>query len=116
MADVSLAELEKGMKSGEKQISQEQIMSEFWTGKNLEYKTEINNPLAMAVLDSMGDYIEDEWGAGNAKYFRSLLKWYRINMVSHKRKSRFEVIQFARAGMGVIAEAEKKMSEKLLGR
>ena len=70
----------------------------------------------MSILDSAGEWVEEEFGKEVASVMKSIPHNYRINMVSNKRKSRAEVGRALSAGAGIIEADQKRMSEKLLGR
>jgi len=118
MSEVSLAELEKGLKESKGAIATEQIIVGLINRKDLELKTRIPNVLAMSILDLIGEYVEVEFGKKNSEIFKSLLKAYRINAVSSKGLSREEVIRALGAQSGMRPEEGeiKKLTQRLLGR
>ena len=117
MPDISLTEIEKGLKDNKSQQTYEQIVNEFFNGKNLEFKTEIRDVLAMTMLDTVGEWIEDEFGKENAKFLKVITRWYRTNAVPHNRESRKEVIRALTAySNSQQSNDDQKLMNRLMGR
>jgi hypothetical protein len=97
-----------------KELRLEDILSNLITKENLELKTEINNPIRISILDTLSESLKNLKFEKSHNILSSFLLWYRINMVSHKRLSRKEIIK------GIIGlkeeqlEKEKSFFEKLL--
>lgn len=61
--------------------------------EDLEMKTEIHNPLAMAIYTASSYYIKSEGYVETHKFIDKFLNAFRKDMVSYDRKSREEVKQ-----------------------
>ena len=79
--------------------------------KNVATKTEIQNPLAMARLISIAEWLEAYEMHKPAKFIREFIKWYQTYMISHDRKSRLEVTSILTEGM----KDERSLKQKLTG-
>lgn len=70
--------------------------------EDLPLKTQIDNPMLMSVIDTLTDNLiidKDKKQYKLPKTYQTLNSfrvWYRINMVSDKRKGRLEVIEALR--------------------
>jgi hypothetical protein len=99
-----------------KEIRLEDILSNLINRQDIELKTEINKPIVISILDTMAENLKNLKFEKSHNVLNTFLIWYRINMVSHKRLSRKEVIK------GIIGlkeeniEKEKSFIEKLLKR
>jgi len=95
------------------------LISELINDKNIELKTEISNPLVMSILDSLGEYLEQKGLKQSSSLLKTFLFWFRVNMISFKRKSRNEYIKAINSlYSSEITEKEKeeKLLNKLLGK
>jgi len=72
-------------------------------------KTEIQNPLAMARLISIAEWLEEYNMMKPAKFIRKFILWYQTYMISHDRKSRGEVVAVLGEGM----KEERRLRQKL---
>lgn len=70
---------------------------------HLPLKTDIDNPLLMTTIDILCENLENKKNSKDELIFPSSVatlngfrNWYRINMVSHKRKGRSEIIEALR--------------------
>ena len=79
--------------------------------KNVVTKTEIQNPLAMARLVSIAEWLEAYEMHKPAKYLKAFILWYQTYMISHDRKSRLEVVSVLTEGM----KEERSLRQKLSG-
>jgi hypothetical protein len=99
-----------------KEIRLEDILSNLINRQDIELKTEIIKPITITILDTMSHTLKNIKFEKSHNVLDTFLLWYRINMVSHKRLSRKEVIK------GIIGlkeeqmEKEKSIIEKLLKR
>jgi len=59
---------------------------------NLAMKTEIENPLELALLNCYADHLDKKKLKRSAKFIRGFIEWYLQYMVSYRRKSRKEII------------------------
>ena len=77
--------------------------------KNVATKTEIQNPLAMARLVSIAEWLEAYEMHKPAKFIKAFILWYQTYMISHDRKSREEVVSVLGEGM----KEERRLRQKL---
>ena len=116
MPDMSLAEIEKGLKNTSSGQSYEQIVNEYFNDKNLELKTDVEDKLAMTVLDMTGEWSETAFGKENGAFVKLFSRWYRVNAISHKRKSRDEVSKILANYSVSQQQDDSKLMNRLLGR
>ena len=93
-----------------------QLVSELINSKDVELKTQIDNPVLISLMDTLADYLADRNLQQSSNLIANLLFHFRVNMVSYKRKSREEYIK---ALIGVKEEEKEKQEEilkKLLGK
>jgi len=77
--------------------------------KKVATKTEIQNPLAMARLISIAEWLEAYGMHKPAKFIKAFIVWYQTYMISHDRKSRQEVVAVLGEGM----KEERRLRQKL---
>ena len=77
--------------------------------KNVDTKTEIENPLNMARLMGIAEWLEAYEMHKPAKFLRGFIKWYNTYMISRDRKSRQEVVSV----LGEAMKEERRMRDKL---
>jgi len=116
LPDISLAEIEKGMKNTGSGQSYEQIVNEYFSDKNLELKTDIEDKLAMTMLDSAAEWSVTAFGKENGDFIKMMTRWYRVNAVSHRRKSRDEVSKILTNYASAQKDEESKLVNRLMGR
>jgi len=124
--EVDLEELQK-----EETINADKILNEYFNPKNIGLKTEINAPSEFTTLEVIAQHFNDliNFGAtktkrGKPKYkhnFKNVPKtlqlWidmFKVNMVSHNRKSRLEVADVLKA-MKQQENNERSLVQKLTG-
>lgn len=98
--EVDLEELQR-----EETINADKILSEYFSPKNINLKTEINAPTEFTVLNiiqkNFNDFINFGDGKRNFKRTKKTLKdfldLFKEYMVSHNRKSRGEVADVLKA-------------------
>jgi len=77
--------------------------------KDVVTKTEIQNPLNMARLVSIAEWLEAYNMTKPANFLREFIKMYLTYMISHDRKSRGEVVAVLGEGM----KEERRLRQKL---
>ena len=77
--------------------------------KNVDTKTEIENPLNMARLMGIAEWLEAYEMYKPAKFLRAFIKSYNTYMISRDRKSRQEVVSVLSEAM----KEERRMRDKL---
>lgn len=77
--------------------------------KDVDTKTEIENPLNMARLIGIAEWLEAYEMNKPAKFLRAFIKSYNTFMISKDRKSRQEVVSVLGEGM----KEERRMRDKL---
>lgn len=82
--------------------------------ENIDLKSEINEPMKLAVWDMLIEYWENRGLKQTANMAKLLKTKYIINMVSYKRKSRKEMIQ-ALQSINAHEEEQSKI-ERLLNK
>jgi len=124
--EVDLEELQR-----EEQINADKILNEYFNPKNIGLKTEINAPSEFTTLEVIAKHFNDliNFGAiktksGKIKYKhkfkkvpKTLQDWidmFKVNMVSHNRKSRLEVADVLKA-MKQQENSERSLIQKLTG-
>jgi len=100
-------------KSDENELSK--LISELINDKNIELKTEIQNPFTMSLLDSLGEYLEQKGLKQSSNLLKTFLFYFRVNMISFNRKSRTEYIK-AINSLYTAETTEKEREEKLLNK
>jgi hypothetical protein len=89
-----------------------QFLNTLFNSDNIELKTEITNPFAVATLRSIASYLEKEMGLDDCSDILS--DWiidYMKCMVSYQRKGRLEGID----GVKGLVEMSKRLKERLTG-
>jgi len=64
--------------------------------EHLPLKTEIDNPMLMTAIDVLTDNLKNRGLDNSYNTLDSFRTWYRLNMVSSKRKGRNEIIEALR--------------------
>jgi len=85
------------------------ILTSLIDGKNVELKTEINNPLGMAQLKILAKALKDEKMDTCSNTIIGFINDLNIFMVSFKRQSRKEIIAAVTEGL----KQERDLPEKL---
>ena len=80
--------------------------------KSLSLKTEINDALRLAIFGALSDYLDERGMKLSAKFLRNVSTQYQVFMVSYKRKSRAEVVEFIKE----VWKQEKSMPERMFER
>jgi hypothetical protein len=96
------------MLSGED--SAEKILREMLSKENIEMKTEIENPIALAQLSTYGETLALNKMHKSAKTVQKFVDFYLLYMVSKDRKRSEEII---RAIEGRFREPERSLTDKL---
>ena len=78
-------ETETVNKKGEKSTKKERILE-------VDARTELPSPNAMAVLETVKDWFDEEFGKGTNKDLESFITNYKVDMISKERKSRQEAV------------------------
>jgi len=78
-------------------------------GKDVDTKTEIENPLNMARLMGIAVWLEAYNMNKPAKFIRAFIKSYNTFMISRDRKSRQEVVSV----LGEAMKEERRLRQKL---
>lgn len=78
--------------------------------KNLFLKTEIYNPMKLATLFSLAEYLKVKKYVKTHKLIKNFIEIYLKYMISNKRKSRSEVIQ---ALTNLIQPKESLLDDKI---
>lgn len=76
---------------------------------NIDTKTEIEMPMPLAQLMTMGEVLNDQGVPEAKKSIGILVEKYLVYMVSHNRQGRKEIIQALTEGL----KEERKLREKL---
>jgi hypothetical protein len=84
-----------------------QLVGSLMTLDNLEFKTEIRNPLAMTQLLAMAQWAESE-GMEVLEITNTFCDSYKKHMVSYKRQGRAEVVR-------AISEIRQQMKRNIMG-
>lgn len=88
------------------------ILKEFFANdKNVSLKTELNNVIAVTILEVIQNYYK-EYPITN-KILSNFINTYKINMISHKRKSRKEFVEVLKNKE--ILEEKEQIVKKFLG-
>lgn len=88
----------KDILTGGGDVTSQQIVSDM--GKiddNLAMKTEIKRPMEVTLVDLMAVRCEDVGYSKTARLLKAFNLWYRVNMVSFKRKGREEAFEAFRS-------------------
>jgi len=121
-----LEELQK-----EETINADKILNEYFNPKNIGLKTEINAPSEFTTLEVIAIYFNDLINFGVTKTKRGKIKYkhkfkkvpktlqnwidkFKVNMVSHNRKSRLEVADVLKA-IKQRESGERSILDKLTG-
>jgi hypothetical protein len=90
--------------SGLKEEKTKELALELFNSQNINLKTEYTNPEKIAVMQVIAEYVDD---VEASEIIKSFIKFFSINMVSFKRKSRREFVQSIRNVEEKDEEAEK---------
>jgi hypothetical protein len=86
--------IETDLKPAIEETSLNQILISLISDKNnISLKTELHNPKALAVLKMLADYFESKDYTITAGVINGFITTYMEYMVSHKRKSRAEIVK-----------------------
>jgi hypothetical protein len=77
---------------------------------NIEMKTDIQKPLNFTKFEILGDWLKAESMKKSSKSVSTFAFKYRVNMVSHNRKSREETIR----ALTEILKEERNLTDKLI--
>ncbi len=80
--------------------------------KSLAMKTEIGDPLRLAMFNSFGSYLKEQGATETATFLTKLEDCFLTYMVSYNRKSRKEIIEVLKH----LVEEEKTRMDKLTTR
>jgi len=75
------------------ELSKEEILMYMYQDDNLEMKSEIKNPLALACFKVLGVYLASYKLKKSPKLIESILKIYLKYMISHNRLGREELFK-----------------------
>jgi hypothetical protein len=84
-----------------------QLVGSLMTVDNLEFKTELRNPLAMTQLLSMAEWADSE-GMDVFEITKAFCDSYKKHMVSYNRQGRSEVVK-------AISEIRQQMKKTIMG-
>lgn len=80
--------------------------------ENIDLKTEIRNPLEVAVLKTLAQYFEDRNLTGASSPINNLLNNFFRVMISHDRMSRLEIIESLKALSEKMIKETKELVDK----
>lgn len=80
--------------------------------KNIPLKTDIENPEFLAFYKTCAVYLDQKGLKDSAKILNSIILYYMLYRVSHKRKGRLEIIE----ALKTVRDALQSTGNKLLGR
>lgn len=125
--EVDLEELQR-----EENVDANKILSEYFTEKNIDMKTQIDAPFEFTTLDTIIRHFSDlininpkKIGNKKNRFFREFKEcektlgfWmdkFKRYMVSHKRQSRVEVGEILKALKQQVMEGARSIVERLTG-
>lgn len=88
----------------------EKILVKLLEPTDVETKTEVQEPIPLTQLDILAVWLENEGARKSSTLTKAFAHQFRINMVSHKRQSRTEVVKALTEGI----KQERTLSEKLM--
>jgi hypothetical protein len=89
--------------------SLEKILVNLLDDENVGMKTEIQRPTVTTKLEFLGVWLDVEGATDSSEMVEKFVKLFKVNMVSHKRQSRKEIIQGLSAGF----QEERSVGDKL---
>lgn len=78
-----------------KEEKEKELLKELFTGENVTFKTELDNPTAISSLEVLSNYLNDF----DEEIGKAVTRWvslFKKNMVSYRRKSRKEFVNAIR--------------------
>jgi len=98
-------------------LTAEMILGKLMTSDlDLPLKSDVDDPVVLSVLDVLVDYAEGKSYTNTAKVLRCLLKSYRENRVSFKRRGRREIVDGVVADLQRVKQEGEGVGERLVGR
>lgn len=88
----------------------EKILRALLQSNDIELKTEIQNPLALARLKALATYLNSVGYVKSKKTIEDFIEFYLKYMVSNKREGRKEIIQAISEGL----KKEQSVTDKLM--
>lgn len=112
MANDGLAEQFRDMMKSDDSVAIKAAELLVTKDKSLSMKTEVNDALRLAIFQGIVDHLKKRMMIKSAEFLSKISENYQIFMVSNKRKSRGEIVEFVKG----IIEAKKPLSERLTER
>lgn len=84
--------------------------------ENIETKTEIPNPLMLAIWESIADSMESKGLEQSASIMHTITNKLLVYMVSKNRKGRGELLEMSKNVAGYEAQQRMGMTDRLMGR
>jgi len=84
--------------------------------ENIETKTEIPNPLMLAIWESIADSMETKGLVQSSAIMHTITQKLLVYMVSKNRKGRGELLEMSKNVAGYDAQQRMGMMDKLMGR
>lgn len=85
-------------------------------GNNIDLKSEVDNPLNLAMFNAIADFLEEKNFDQSKKVFKTIIDKLLRYRISYKRKSREEMSEALKSLRHEEKEEEREMMQKLLER
>jgi len=104
-----LEDMDKG-----ENIDPSEILSRMLQPDNIEFKTEINDPMALTMLKTLATILNQYKLKKSNELLEIIIMYYQLYMTSHKRKRSEEIIRGVSALL-LMKKPELSIGEKLIG-